>query len=181
MMAWHLSRIAAAAGLCLVAAACASAPPSSLQDQGGALDGVRVELPTQPLECVPYARVRSGIAIYGDAWTWWDQAAGHYPRTHAPAVGAVLVFSRDGGPPGGHVAVVRAVTTEREIRVDHANWLGRDRVFLNDPVRDVSAANDWSRVRVWNPDTKGWGIHDYPITGFILPGPARVALETPGS
>jgi len=178
-MVWHLRRIAALASVCLVAAACASAPPSTLEGPGNAIDGVVVQTPPHPLECVPYARARSGIAIHGDAWSWWGQAAGHYPRTHAPTVGAVLVFSRDGGPPGGHVAVVRAVMSAREIRVDHANWLGHGRIFLNDPVRDVSAANDWSQVRVWNADTGSWGIHNYPIAGFILPGPARIASAAP--
>src|SRR5262245_52550220 len=24
------------------------------------------------LQCVPYARLRSGIGIFGDAYTWWD-------------------------------------------------------------------------------------------------------------
>ncbi|MBU6372483.1 MAG: hypothetical protein KJS97_07095 [Alphaproteobacteria bacterium] len=27
--------------------------------------------PPKPLQCVPYARERSGIDIYGDAVTWW--------------------------------------------------------------------------------------------------------------
>ncbi|MGC8159731.1 hypothetical protein ACP3WZ_24715, partial [Salmonella enterica] len=31
-------------------------------------------------ECVPFARAASGIQIYGDAWTWWGQAAGRYRR-----------------------------------------------------------------------------------------------------
>ena len=30
------------------------------------------------LQCVPYARQVSGIRIYGDAHTWWDQAEGRY-------------------------------------------------------------------------------------------------------
>ena len=30
------------------------------------------------LQCVPYARDVSGIQIYGDAHTWWDQAQGRY-------------------------------------------------------------------------------------------------------
>jgi hypothetical protein len=28
------------------------------------------------LQCVPYARERSGIALYGDASTWWERARG---------------------------------------------------------------------------------------------------------
>ena len=38
----------------------------------------------KPLQCVPYARDHSGVKIFGDAYTWWDQAAGKYPRGHAP-------------------------------------------------------------------------------------------------
>ena len=35
-------------------------------------------------ECVPFARAASGIQIYGDAWTWWDQADGRYKRGTSP-------------------------------------------------------------------------------------------------
>ena len=35
------------------------------------------ELPPY-LQCVPYARDVTGIDIYGDAHTWWQQAAGRY-------------------------------------------------------------------------------------------------------
>jgi len=38
--------------------------------------------------------MRSGIALRGDAWTWWDAAAGRYERGHAPRSGSVLVLSR---------------------------------------------------------------------------------------
>ncbi|MFY8142871.1 MAG: CHAP domain-containing protein, partial [Caulobacter sp.] len=29
-------------------------------------------------QCVPFARLMSGIQIFGDARTWWSQAAGKY-------------------------------------------------------------------------------------------------------
>ena len=45
-------------------------------------------------ECVPFARAASGIRIYGDAWTWWDQADGKYRRGDSPRTGAVIVFAR---------------------------------------------------------------------------------------
>ena len=32
------------------------------------------------LSCVPYARARSGIALRGDAWQWWEAAEGRYAR-----------------------------------------------------------------------------------------------------
>src|SRR6195256_6966216 len=52
----------------------------------------------QPLQCVPYARAHSAIKIYGDAYTWWDQAAGKYPRGTLPEPGAVLVLNNYAGP-----------------------------------------------------------------------------------
>src|SRR3954469_5931713 len=45
------------------------------------------------LQCLPFARAVSGIALYGDAWPWWDAAARqHFSRGRAPEVGAVLVL-----------------------------------------------------------------------------------------
>ena len=45
-------------------------------------------------QCAPYAREISGIQIFGNANTWWSQAAGKYERGNAPKVGAVLSFAR---------------------------------------------------------------------------------------
>ncbi len=64
----------------------------------------------------------------------------------------------------------------RDIRVDHANWApeggaGRGRVALDQPVRDVSSAGDWSMVRVWYPRLAELGATVFPAQGFILPGP----------
>jgi hypothetical protein len=122
------------------------------------------------LQCVPFARDHSGVKLYGDAWTWWDQAAGKFSREATPASGAVMVLTNYAGPERGHVAVVRALVSPREIRVDHANWLGDGAIYLNDPVFDVSADNDWSAVKVWNVRTGAWGVKIYPVQGFIGPG-----------
>jgi len=122
------------------------------------------------LQCVPYARENSAIKIYGDAWTWWDKAAGKYPRGAAPAGGAILVLHDYAGPNHGHVAVVRRIVSSREIRIDHANWLNDGSIFLNNPVMDVSHGNDWSQVRVFNIKTGGWGGKVYPVKGFIGSG-----------
>jgi len=127
------------------------------------------------LECVPYARAHSAVKLYGDAWTWWDQADGKFAREHAPQTGSVLVLAGYAGPKRGHVAVVRAQVSAREIRVDHANWLGDGAIYLDDPVSDVSPDNDWSQVRVWNVKTGGWGIRTYAVQGFIGPGPTETA------
>jgi surface antigen len=126
----------------------------------------RIENDT-PLQCVPYARDHSGIKIFGDAYTWWDKAAGKYPRGALPEPGAVMVLHNYAGPNHGHVAVVRQVTDAREIRIDHANWLNDGSIYLNDPVQDVSRDNDWSVVRVFNIKTGAWGGRLYPVQGFI--------------
>jgi surface antigen len=140
------------------------------------------------LQCVPYAREHSQVKLYGDAYTWWDQADGKYARGSAPAAGAVMVLFHYAGPAHGHVAVVRRVVSAREIRVDHANWLDDGSIYVNDPVVDVSADNDWSQIKVWNIKTGGWGLKIYPVQGFIggtpggeeAPAPdARIARAEP--
>jgi surface antigen len=129
-----------------------------------------VENDGQKLQCVPYAREHSSIKIYGDAYTWWNKAAGKYPRATLPEPGAVMVLNNYAGPTHGHVAVVRQLVGPREIRVDHANWLNDGSIYVNDPVEDVSSANDWSVVRVFNLRTGGWGGRLYPVQGFIGAG-----------
>jgi surface antigen len=136
----------------------------------------------KPLQCVPYARDHSDVKIFGDAYTWWDQAAGKFPRAHQPASGAVMVLSNYAGPDRGHVAVVQRIVSPREIRVDHANWLDDGSIYINDPVEDVSADNDWSAVRVWNIKTGAWGGNTYPVQGFILPtSPATDRIARAGT
>jgi surface antigen len=116
--------------------------------------------------CVPFARTASGVDIRGNANTWWPQAAGKFDRSKSPEVGAVMAFAATRGMPMGHVAVVSDVVSDREIRIDHANWK-RNQVSLGMSVIDVSEHNDWSRVKVEsNPGQFG---KVYPINGFILP------------
>jgi surface antigen len=116
--------------------------------------------------CVPFARTASGVEIRGNANTWWAQAEGNYERTKSPQVGAVMAFAATRGMPMGHVAVVSRVVSDREIRIDHANW-ERNKVSLGMSVIDVSDRGDWSRVKVEsNPGQYG---KVYPINGFILP------------
>lgn len=129
------------------------------------------------LQCVPYARDASGIELYGDAWSWWQAAAGRYERGAAPLPGAVLVMKRDSRLPHGHVSVVTAILGPREIRVAHANWgyagKPRGRVERDVPVVDVSPDNDWSQVRVWNGGSYG---RIYPAHGFIYPAAPGQAI-----
>ena len=75
------------------------------------------------------------------------------------------------GPRHSHVAVVTAMVSSREIRVNHANWLNDGAIFTDDPVVDVSPDNDWSQVRVYNERIGAWGARTYLVQGFI--GPSR--------
>ena len=125
-------------------------------------------------QCAQFARLFSGIEIFGDAYTWWRQAVGKYARGSSPEVGAVLVFKPHGGMKLGHVAVVSQILTDRVIQVTHANWSridgSRGQVEKDVTVQDVSAANDWSEVRVWNNPTKELGTTVYPTYGFVYKG-----------
>ena len=127
-------------------------------------------------QCVTFARALSGVQLFGDAWTWWQQAVGKYARGSAPEVGAVLVFKPHGAMRLGHVAVVSQVVTDRVIQVTHANWslIGGERgqVEKDVTVVDVSADNDWSSVKVWNNPTKDLGTTIYPTYGFVYGGAA---------
>ena len=134
------------------------------------------------LQCVPYARQVSGIALYGDAWTWWDQAEGQYARGNRPKVGAVMSFAPHGAMRLGHVAAVSRVIDRRTVLLRHANWSPIDgrRGQIEDNVRavDVSPDNDWSEVRVWYAPLGDLGTTHWPINGFIYNQPIR-ASEKP--
>jgi surface antigen len=127
----------------------------------------RIVTPRTPLQCVPYARMVSGIALHGDAHTWWKNAEGRFRRGHDPAPGAVMVVRGSRKTPLGHVAVVTKILNEREILVDHANWLNNERIHLATPVIDVSPSNDWSAIRVWYTPGAQYGANVYPLAGFI--------------
>ncbi len=122
-------------------------------------------------QCVPFARLMSGIQIFGDAHTWWQQAAGRYQTGFTPKAGAVLCFKPTGRMRLGHVAVVSQVLTDRIIQITHANWSiiegTRGQVEQNVTVIDVSPAGDWSEVKVWYDPTRGLGSTTYPTYGFI--------------
>lgn len=128
--------------------------------------------PNVEMSCVPYARMRTGITLRGDARHWWEGASGRYTRARRPSAGSVLVLAGTRRLPSGHVAVVSRVVSAREIRVDHANWASgaaRGRIATDQPVQDVSAANDWSQVRVWYPRVNDFGTTVFAAHGFILP------------
>lgn len=121
-----------------------------------------------PLQCAPYARAKTGVALYGAASSWWRGASGKYRRTHLPALGEILVFRSTGRLPSGHVSIVREALSSRRILVEHANW-EPGRIDRRVPVLDVSLNNDWSLVRVYWAPIHGLGARNYPTYGFIVP------------
>ena len=125
-------------------------------------------------QCVTFARLLSGIQIFGDAWTWWRQAVSNFRTGDAPEAGSVLVFQPHGRMNRGHVAVVSDILTERVIRVTHANWGGsRGRVEENVTVVDVSRGGDWTAVKGWYNPINDLGTSVYPTYGFIYKAPAQ--------
>lgn len=121
------------------------------------------------IQCVPYAREISHIALTGNAFLWWAEASGRYARGDMPAEGAVLNFRAIGRMPLGHVAVVTAVEDSRTILVTQANWV-RGSITNDVTVQDVSPANDWTQVKVELGDSSTWGA-PYPTYGFIYNRP----------
>lgn len=161
----------------LVAGAALAALASPLAARGIAIDdsaevsgGGSTLLPPY-LQCVPYARQVSGIMIFGDAHTWWDQAEGRYARGAVPKVGAVMTFKPHGNSTLGHVAAVSKIIDSRTILIRHANWspINGRRGQIEDDVRvmDVSADNDWTEVRVWYAPIQDLGGSRWPVQGFI--------------
>ena len=122
-------------------------------------------------QCVPFARLISGVQIYGDAYTWWRQAVGKYETGFTPKAGAVLCFKPTGKMRLGHVAVVSQVLTDRVIQITHANWsrIGGTRGQIEKAVTviDVSPTGDWSQVKVWYDPVRDLGSSTYPTHGFI--------------
>ena len=126
-------------------------------------------------QCAPYAREISGVDIHGNANTWWGQAAGHYQRGATPKVGAVMAFAPTSRMRVGHVAMVSKIVSDREVLLTHANWSRRGGIETDVRAVDVSAAGDWSEVKVWFAPLGDLGTSSYPVRGFIY------ADGTPGS
>ena len=184
--------------LCIAAVLLApqtSASAESFQDRGAVRAATSgQELPPY-LQCVPYAREVSGIQIYGDAHSWWDQAEGKYRRGNTPKVGAVLAFQPHRNMQLGHVAAVSKVIDSRTVLLRHANWSpinGRRGQIENDvKAIDISPRNDWSEVRVWYHPIQALGTTPWPTHGFIYsdkapklnpvaPAKVQMAASAPG-
>jgi len=180
-----------ALGVMIAAPAYAQAKTSSdFSRLGGARGGV--QSPIQPgtrssiqpgkelpayLQCVPYAREFSGIGIYGDAHSWWDQAKGRYKRGRSPKIGAVMAFRPHRNMKLGHVAAVSKVINRRTILLSHSNWSPingrRGQIEHNVRAVDVSPNNDWSAVRVWYHPLQALGKTAWPVAGFIYGDKAK--------
>ena len=136
------------------------------------------------LQCVPFARMDSGIELTGIARDWWENAAGVYQRGSRPEPGSVLSFQPNGIMRLGHVAVVKDVIDGRTVTIDQANWSGPGRITRDVTVVDVSTNNDWSAVRVGLEHSGDFGSI-YPTDGFIYNRPdngtivASAATGTP--
>ncbi|MDX3885649.1 MAG: CHAP domain-containing protein [Sphingomonas sp.] len=126
---------------------------------------------SQYWQCAPFARMISGIQLFGRAADWWAQAAGKYQRGQTPKVGSVLSFRAFRAMPAGHVATVSEVVDARTVKLTHANWSiingRRGQVERDVTAVDVSEAGDWSKVRVWWGPSRGLGMTAYPTNGFI--------------
>ncbi len=134
-------------------------------------------------QCVPFARLMSGIQLFGDAWTWWQQAAGRYETGFQPRAGAVLCFKPTARMRLGHVAVVSQVLTDRVVQITHANWSpiegSRGKVEKDVTVIDVSQQGDWSEVKVWYDPNRDLGGSTYSTNGFIYPdASARIMADS---
>ena len=169
---FHLLAIALAAGVPHPAAARPALIATESPDSGMSDDD---SLPYR--QCVPFARESSGIQLYGDAHTWWDQAEGRYARGRTPRVGAVMSFRPYRAMTLGHVAMVSRIIDSRTVLLRHANWSPidgrRGQVEMDVRAVDVSPDNDWSEVRVWYAPIGDLGTTHWPVNGFIYKAKPR--------
>lgn len=71
--------------------------------------------------CVPYARERSGLQLFGRADSFLDQAAdAGYSTTTTPMVGSIVVLDEGYA---GHVAVVEEILGD-SVRISEQNYKG---------------------------------------------------------
>ena len=137
------------------------------------------------VDCVQYVKSSSNFGLSGNAWSWWEHAAGLYDRGNEPRAGAVLVFERTRSMPAGHIALVSRVVDDYTVLIDHANWSatggGDGRIRRGVAAIDCSPYHDWSSVCVWNSEFRSFG-HPYSTAGFIYPasvGAAQIGSINP--
>ena len=175
--------IATAFGLMVFSGAASAADFGKTDNAAAPVTVPALPTKTSGWQCVTFARLFSGIQIFGDARTWWTQALGKYARGFSPEAGSVLVFKPYGPMTRGHVAVVSQVLTDRIIQVTHANWSPidgkRGKVEKDVTVVDVSKGGDWSQVKVFYNPTGDLGTTAYPTYGFIYKA-AKAAMQAAG-
>ena len=178
-----VAAVATALAMTMAAGSAFAADPSAGAGSAPAKPSFSFFGKTSGWQCAEFARVFSGIQLFGDARTWWTQALGKYARGFTPESGSVLVFKPYGPMTRGHVAVVSEVLTERIIQVTHANWSPiaghRGKVEKDVTVVDVSKAGDWSQVKVFYDPSGDLGTTVYPTYGFVYKA-ARAAVEAAG-
>lgn len=139
----------------------------------------------QAWQCAPFARMISGVQLFGAAASWWSQAVGKYAQGATPKLGSVLVFKAVGSMRSGHVATVSQIVSDRVIKVTHANWSiingHRGQVERDVTVMDASDGNDWSKVRVFYKPINDVGIKAYPVYGFIYNGARALTRAVAGT
>ena len=126
----------------------------------------------QAIQCVEYARSRSGIQIYGDAWTWWGAT---HDKGSVPYAGSVMVWPKSTGVGNyGHVAYVSKVVSSNTVIIDHANWNTSTgavdgKSYTNITVQDTSGGN-WTSVKLQKTTSGGtvtsW-TSSVPLNGFV--------------
>src|SRR5947209_11657478 len=135
-------------------------------------------------QCVPFARLISGIQIFGDAYTWWQQAMRTYDVGFHPKAGAVLCFKPAERMRLGHVAVVSQVLTDRIVQITHTNWSpiegSRGKVEKDVTLVDVSPEGNWSQVKVWYGPSRDLGGSTYQTYGFIYQDARAKILASTG-
>src|SRR6201996_7974129 len=135
-------------------------------------------------QCAPFARLVSGIQIFGDARTWWQQAIGKYETGFTPRAGAGLCFKPTERMRLGHVAVVSQVLTDRIVQITHANWSpiegSRGKIEKDVTLVDVSPRGDWSEVKVWYDPSRDLGGSTYETYGFIYQDTTAKVLAATG-
>jgi hypothetical protein len=137
---------------------------------------ISVPASAQVLQCAPYAREVSGIALSGRAAGWWDQAEGRYDRGTAPKAGAVLAFRATHSMRAGHVAMVSKVIDERHVLLNHANWSRPGMIERSAMAEDVSANGDWSEVRVFYAPSASSACAPRPPMASSMPTRPTVSM-----
>jgi surface antigen len=129
-------------------------------------------------QCATFARMFSGVQLFGRAANWWEQAIGKYAQGATPVVGSVMVFKAISSMRAGHVATVSQIISDRVVKVTHANWSHPGKVENDVTVMDTSEKGDWSRVRVWYASLRDLGRTNYPLYGFIYGGKASATAKS---